>query len=186
MLFATITTHRVLVLCMAKTDKPIGDTSPLDEPSIGFARPSGPPIWWYSALAVAIGLFLIIIALTFVRRLVSPPTEQTTNKTIPTVTPTNAPFRPSTVETPLSFENIQIDITASGSAMITPKTVIQRDDVILLMNKDEVKRNVRIQGTPYTLGPKEAFAYKVTTKDKVSVEILLPNGTNKVFAFVVR
>ncbi len=120
------------------------------------------------------------------RRLVSPPVEQTTSKAIPTVSPTNAPYRPSTIETPLAFENIQIDITASGSAMITSKTIIRRDDVILLMNKDTLKRDIRIQGAPYSLGPKEAFAYKVTTRDKVSVEILSSDGTNKVFAFVVR
>ncbi len=172
---------------MPKKDKSEFSPSPIDEPSIGFAKPVGPPVWWYSALAVAIILFLLIILLSFFRFwLRGNSTDSSTKMNSTTPQPTNAPYRPNSILTPLAFENIQIDITETGPTTKSVKSVIHKDDVIVIINKDIASHTIRIQSKSYEVAPMEAFAYKVTTKEKVTIEILSTNGTSKVFAYIVQ
>lgn len=172
---------------MPKKDKSVFSSSPIDEPSIGFAKPVGPPVWWYSAFAVLIILFLIIVLLSFLRFwLRGSNSETSTNKISTTPRPTNAPYRQDSFISPLPYDNFNITITQGGMVKSDDMRALKLNDVLLVFNQDTVGHRITIQSKQYLLTPNEMYAYKVSSSSIISLSLELANAQKKVFSFVVQ
>lgn len=176
---------------MSKNVPRVESSSPIEEPSVGFARPSGPPAWWYSAFGVVVILFLVIVSLSLFRMWLQPPANDNTNTTSSVetkqqTTPTNVPYRPSDSLTLEAYQNVEITITGEG--VMAPDTArsLKLDDVLLIFNKDLVARTIKIQGKSISLAPNEVHVYKVFSKDIVTLEVTDSAGLSKAFTFIVQ
>ena len=172
---------------MPKKDKSVFTPSPIDEPSIGFAKLVGPPVWWYSAFAVLVILFFIIILLSFFRFWLRESSTETSLKKISnTPKPTNAPYRQDSFLSPLPYDNFNITITQGGLVKSDNMRVLKLNDLLLIFNQDTVDHRITIQSKQYVLSPNEMYAYKVSSTSIISLLLELTNAQNKVFSFVVQ
>lgn len=172
---------------MPKKEKTIVNPSPIDEPSIGFAKPVGPPVWWYSAFAVIVILFLIVILLSFLRFwLRGNDTSQVDTISSATPKPTNAPYSPNTFLSPLPYENFTITYSRGGAISSDTKKVLTLNDVVLILNQDTVEHKIFIQNKMYLLSPNEVYAHKVSSKELLVIKLEDKTERYKIFTFVIQ